>query len=129
MTGPQRIPLSEAQFRDAIAGTRYEELFRDERKVDQLFIDLLKTSDDPMAREIGSGLADGTLTKEQLAQGSVYADFVQQNLASLQQMNMQEAFDEVAEEKRQAEEEAARAAIASEDDDLHEQAPWRGWAR
>lgn len=42
---------------------------------------------------------------------------------------MHEVFEEVAEEKRQAEEEAARAATESDDEDCYEQAPWRGRAQ
>lgn len=103
------FPQNRAEFLAALRGTRYEELFRDESKLDAMFADLLKRSDDPMAREIGSGLADGTLTKEQVGGSDVYADFVSSGLSALRQVDYGEALGTVAEE-------AERAAADGEDD-------------
>jgi hypothetical protein len=116
------FPKSRAEFLAALRGTQYEELFRDESKLDATFADLLKRSADPLAREIGSGLADGTLTKEQVGGSGVYAEFVSGGLGALRQLDYGEVFDSVAEEQEQAREEAA----TEEDEDRD---VWQGLRR
>ena len=69
------------------AGTELGALLRDESKLEKVVIDALKASADPMAREIGEGLASGTMSWSTIATTSAYADFLDRNLAALRQFD------------------------------------------
>jgi len=56
--------------------TKYAELVKDRAQLESLLLTQMKSSNDPMVREIGSGLADGTMNWRTLATNSAYADFM-----------------------------------------------------
>jgi hypothetical protein len=57
-----RFPVSRNEFLKLIEGTEYAEVLRDESKLEKTVIDAMKGSDDSITREIGEGLANGTMT-------------------------------------------------------------------
>jgi hypothetical protein len=101
---PSRFPASKSEFVKLVEGTEYGEILRDESRLEKIVVDVLKASDDPMAREIGEGLAGGTMSWRTIATTSAYADFLKGGLTALQQFD----FNGLAEDLAAAEAEAER---------------------
>ncbi|OLF15702.1 hypothetical protein [Actinophytocola xanthii] len=74
------FPTSLDKLLELTRGTPYEHLAKDEQALERLFLDTLRTSDDPMLREIGTGIGDGTMTWRTVATHSAYAGILEQNL-------------------------------------------------
>jgi hypothetical protein len=110
-----------------VEGTELEELLRDESKLETIIVDALKASDDPMAKEIGEGLAGGTMSWRTIATTSAYADFVDRGLTSLRQFD----FTRLAGDLEAAQEEAAREKAEAREGggDDHAADLWQGLRR
>ena len=93
--GAERLPSTPEEFLAWLQGTPYEELFRDEARLDAMMADLLRSSRDPLAREVGQGLVDGSLTTREVGGGSAYADFVDRGLAAARGLDLRAALAEL----------------------------------
>lgn len=98
-------PRNPQEFLAMVRGTPYEALFRDEAKLDAMMFDLMKQSRDPLAREVGAALSDGSLTVRQLADSDVYSEVVRGGLEAAAGLDPRGALEAVV-----AEREAAQAA-------------------
>lgn len=90
-------------------GTKYERIATDEAERDRLLFEAMRASDDPITREIGSGLADGSMTWHDVATSSAYAESVSQKLATLQDFDFGAIVTEMEQEKALAAQERDRA--------------------
>lgn len=85
-----------------------------------MFLDTLKASDDPMRREIGSGIADATMTWRTVATSFAYAEFVEQSLAQAREFDGSTLTEELTRERQKTADEErrgrARAEAADADD-------------
>jgi hypothetical protein len=78
-----------------------------------------------MTREIGSGLADGSLTWRTVGTSSAYAEYVQRSLDSMQTFD----FGAVVTEMEQEKADAQRAARRQQDEDDDPDELWQGFSR
>lgn len=108
-------------------GTSLEHAAGDEDKLERLLLREMAASDDPIAKEIGSGLSDGTMSWRMLATGGVYADFVNQGLAALREFDFDQAAQVLAEEKAESQRVDAARRESDERDDLDPL--WQGFGR
>lgn len=111
MTSKKGIPPTLEAFLEAVRGTPYEEIFRDEASADRALADALRASSDPTAREIGDGLLDGSLTVHEMARSSVYEEFMHNGLASLNHAGINNIFAGIA-----AEDEVVNSAVPHDHD-------------
>ena len=110
-----------------VEGTDFEDLARDEAKLQQLMYEAMKASDDPMTREIGEGLASGTITPMTIASTSAYTDFLDQNLQALQRFDGDALVESL--ETLQAEAKQQKADEAQHRDDDDGEDLWQGLGR
>jgi hypothetical protein len=82
-----RFPASRNEFLKLVEGTEHAEVLRDESKLEEIVIDALKASNDPITREIGEGLAGGTVTWHTIATSPAYSGFLDRGLTALQQFD------------------------------------------
>ncbi|HEY0450404.1 hypothetical protein [Actinophytocola sp.] len=75
-----QFPTSLDKLIELAKGTPYEHLANDEKALERMFLETLKASDDPMLREIGGGIADGSMTWHTVATHSAYAEVVEESL-------------------------------------------------
>ncbi|MGQ0839855.1 hypothetical protein [Actinokineospora sp.] len=121
---PEHFPPNLAELIKLADGTRYEHVAHDEAKLEQLLVEAMRTSADPITREIGSGIADGTMTWHTVATSSVYADYVHDSMDALQRFDFDAVAVEMAAEKVAAEQEEA---TRREQDELDDDGPlWQG---
>jgi hypothetical protein len=78
-------------------GTRWESVARDEKALERLLVEEMKKSTDPMTKEIGSGLADGSMTWRSVATSSAYAEFLEQGAEGMRDFDFAAAFGGAAE--------------------------------
>ncbi|WP_203338097.1 hypothetical protein [Nocardioides limicola] len=100
MDDEDRIPQSPEEFMAAVRGTQYEEFFRDEGELDRLFVRLLSSADDEMAKEVSHGLRDGSLTPRAIASGSAYQEFLASSVTKLGDTDFKAVFRELAAQQR-----------------------------
>lgn len=98
-------------------GTPYEQIAKDEQALERMFLDTLKASDDPMLREIGSGIADGTMTWHTVATHSAYTEFVEQSLAKAKEFDGDALTEELGREREKSIKEEGRQRERTEQDD------------
>jgi hypothetical protein len=108
---PGRFPASRSEFLKLVEKTGYAGVLRDESKLEKMVIDALKGSDDPVTREIGEGLAGGTLGWHTIAMTSAYSGFLDRGLTALQQFD----FNRLAEDLEAAKVEAERPHVGDRD--------------
>lgn len=82
-----QFPASLDKLLELAKGTPYEQIAKDEQALERMFLETLKASNDPMLREIGSGIADGTMTWHTVATHSAYTEFVEQSLAKAKEFD------------------------------------------
>lgn len=118
----RRFPGDLRALIELTKGTRWESVAQDEAALEALLIQEMAKSPDPMTREIGSGLADGSMTWHSVAGGSAYASYVDDNLSAMRDFDFGQAVDTIAAEKERAERERAAR-------DEHEdgESVWRGF--
>jgi hypothetical protein len=104
-----QLPTSPDKLIELAKGTPYEGIATDEQAAERMFLDTLKASDDPMLREIGSGVADGSMTWSTLATNSAYADLLEESLAKAREFDPGVVVEELGRERAKAEEEQRRA--------------------
>lgn len=125
MTQPvDRLPTSKRELTRLAEGTEFEDIAKDEAKLERLLFEAMKSSDDPMTREIGHGLAGGTMSWRTIATTSAYSDFLDRSLAALGQFDLGGLVDTL----QTAQAEAARKEAderRQRDDDDHEDI-WTG---
>lgn len=128
MSEGEYIPQSSQEIEDLVTGTEYEELFRDPQRMRSFLIEQLRANEDPMAREIGEGLADGTLTDEQLTASRAYADHLSQKMRELCDVDYTETANWL--QSQCSSDEAARSgsdnasSAAEQEDGSHELTNW-----
>jgi hypothetical protein len=84
---PGRFPADRNEFVQLLEATEYADALRDESELEQMLIDVMKGSQDPITREIGESLANGTMTWGTLATSSAYSGFLDRGLAALQEFD------------------------------------------
>jgi hypothetical protein len=119
------FPGSMAELLKLVEGTEFEHIARDENKLRDLMYEAMKTSDDPMTREIGEGLASGTMTPMTIASTSAYADYLDQNLQALHQFDGDGLVEQLKEMQAVAASEKAEEAVRRNDDDGEDL--WQGF--
>jgi hypothetical protein len=82
----------------------------------------MRTSADPLTKEIGSGLADGSLTWRTIGTSSAYSDYVQHNLDAMQTFDFGAVVDEMEQDKAEA------AQVARQQDEDPDEL-WQGFNR
>lgn len=112
-----QFPTSLDKLLELAKGTPYEHIAKDEQALERMFLDTLKASDDPMLREIGSGIADGTMTWHTVATHSAYAEFVEQSLAKAKEFDGGMLTEELSREREKATKEERRQRESAERDD------------
>jgi hypothetical protein len=100
-------------------GTKFESVARDEKKLEELLLKEMQANDDPMTREIGTGIADGTMTWRTVASTSAYADYIDRSVEAMQRFDFGATFEALAAE-RAANERAAEQAREQKDQDEDE---------
>jgi hypothetical protein len=84
---PSGLPASRSEFLEFVEASPFAEILRDESRLRTIILDAMKQSDDPMAREIGEGLASGTMSSKMIATTSAYSEFLNQGLSALRQFD------------------------------------------
>ena len=82
-----RFPASRREFMKLVEGTEYAEVLRDEAKLRKIVVDALASSGDPLTREVGEGLASGTMSWSTIAATSAYTEFLDRGLTALRQFD------------------------------------------
>jgi hypothetical protein len=109
-------PANLRQLIELAKGTRYESVAGDERRLEQLFLEEMKRSTEPVTREIANGIADGSMTWRTVAT-SAYAEHISDVLAAVRDFDMAGALGALAEQDKPAEKPGkTRRAISDEDD-------------
>lgn len=103
-----QFPNSLDKLVELAKGTPYEHIARDEQALERMFLETLKASDDPLCREIGSGIADGSMTWHTIATHSAYAEFVEQSLEQAREFDGSAVADELGRAHEKAAEEERR---------------------
>jgi hypothetical protein len=119
----EHFPASYEALAAMAKGTKYERISTDKAERDRLLFEAMRASDDPITREIGSGLADGSMTWRDVATNSAYAESVSQKLAILQDFDFSAIVTEMEQEKAIAGRERDRA----NNDDQDE--VWQGFGK
>lgn len=92
-------------------GTSFESVAGDERKLEELLLKQMRASDDPMTREIGAGIADGSMTWRTVASTSAYAEYIDRGVRAMAEFDFGAVFDAMAAEQ------AENASMAEDDED------------
>jgi len=71
--------------------TKYADLIKDRRQLESLLLTQMKASQDPMTREIGSGIAGGTMSWRTLATNSAYREFLTRAQESMATFSLEPA--------------------------------------
>lgn len=77
----------------------------------------MRTSDDPMTKEIGTGIADGSMTWHTVAANSAYSDYVDHGVEAMRRFDFTETFEALAAEQAEAERKAEQAKQRADDDE------------
>lgn len=115
----EHIPANLNALINLAKGTKFESVAGDERKLEELLLEEMQASDDPMTREIGSGIADGTMTWRTVASTRAYADYIDRGVEAMQRFDFGATFDALAAEQA-ASDEAAEQARQQKDQDEDE---------
>jgi hypothetical protein len=125
-----QFPRSKEEMLRLVEGTPFEEVAKDEDRLREIVYDAMRTSDDPMTREIGEGLASGAVTPMELASIGAYRDFLDQKIQSMEAFDGEALVEQLEAAKAEAErakaEEAARRQV-DDDDDLWGGLPETKW--
>lgn len=113
------LPASLAALIGLAEGTKFEAVARDEKKLEELLLKEMRASDDPITREIGSGISDGTMTWRTVASTSAYSEYINRSVEAVQRFDFGAAFDALAAE-REANERAAEQAKEQKERDEDE---------
>lgn len=116
MSSSQPRDLNE--LRALAKGTKYESIAGDRQKLEELLIQEIKGSKDPVLREIGSGLADGSMTWRTVVTSSAYADYLSRGMDKLTEVDLNEVFE--AARAEQAAQEPKREPRPPRDEEPHE---------
>jgi hypothetical protein len=112
----EHIPASLNELIKLTKGTRFEAVARDEKKLEELLLREMKASDDPMTREIGSGIADGSMTWHTVATSSVYSEYLDHSVEAMQRFDFKGTFDALAAEQAETERKAEQAKERDQDE-------------
>jgi hypothetical protein len=93
------FPSNLSKLIEQAKGTPYEDLVKDEEALRKAFLNTLKTNDDPRLREIGNGIADGTMTWLQVASSSAYAEVIDEKVAGLREFDGSDLMEELESEQ------------------------------
>jgi hypothetical protein len=113
----ERIPASLNELIKLARGTRFESAAADEKKLEELLLKEMQASDDPMTREIGSGIAGGSMTWHTVATNSAYSDYVDSSVEAMQRFDFTETFDALAAEQAEAERKTEQAKHRDDEDE------------
>ena len=125
------FPASYEKLVELASGTKYEQVANDPVNLERQLVEAMRTSADPMTREIGSGLADGSLTWRAVGTSSAYAEYVQRSLDAMRTFNFAAVVNEMDQEKAEAEQERERTARREQDEYHDPDSLWQGldWQR
>lgn len=115
----EHVPANLNALINLAKGTKFESVARDEKKLEELLLKEMQASDDPMTREIGSGIADGTMTWRTVASTRAYAAYIDRSVEAMQRFDFGATFDALAAEQA-ASERAAEHAKQQQDQDEDE---------
>jgi hypothetical protein len=113
----ERIPVSLNELIKLARGTEFESAARDEKKLEELLLKEMRASDDPMTREIGSGIADGSMTWHTVATNSAYSDYVDSSVEAMRRFDFKETFETLAAKQAEAEQKAEQTRQRDDDDE------------
>ncbi|MCT2586586.1 hypothetical protein [Actinophytocola gossypii] len=91
-------PANLTELLELTKGTRYESIAGNEQEIERLFVEEMTRSSDPMIREIGSGIADGTMTWHAVATSSAYAEQMNRGLEVMRDFDLPGALGALAEQ-------------------------------
>jgi hypothetical protein len=112
----EHIPARLNELVKLTKGTEFEAVARDEKKLEELLLKEMKASDDPMTREIGSGIADGSMTWHTVATSSAYSEYLDRSVEAMERFDFKGTFDALAAEQAEAEQKAEQAKQRDEDE-------------
>lgn len=113
----EQIPANLNAMINLAKGTKFESVARDEKKLEELLLKEMQASSDPITREIGSGIADGTMTWRTVASTRAYADYIDRGVEAMRRFDFGAAFDALAAEQAANEREAEQAKQQRDQDD------------
>jgi hypothetical protein len=113
----ERIPAKLDELIKLAEGTEFESAAKDEKKLEELLLREMRKSDDPMTREIGSGIADGSMTWHTIATSSAYSDYVNSSVEAMRRFDFKETFEALAAKQAEAEQKAEQARQRDDDDE------------
>jgi hypothetical protein len=113
----EHIPANLDALINLAKGTRFESVARDEKKLEELLLKEMQASDDPMTREIGSGIADGTMTWRTVASTSAYADYIDRGVEVMRRFDFGAEIDALAAEQAASERTAEQAKQEQDEDE------------
>lgn len=113
----EHIPANLDALVQLAKGTKFESVARDEQKLEELLLKEMQASDDAMTREIGSGIADGTMTWRTVASTSVYADYIGRGVEAMQRFDIGAEIDALAADQAASERAAEKAKQKQEGDE------------
>ena len=116
-TSMTQFPTNLNKLVELAEGTPYEHLATDEQALERMFLDALKASNDPMLREIGSGIADRSMTWHTIATHSAYAEFVEESLQKAKEFDGGVLAEELGREQERAAEAERREQERAEESD------------
>ncbi|GAA4429957.1 hypothetical protein GCM10023148_34550 [Actinokineospora soli] len=85
-----RFPADIKGLVDLARGTPWERVVADEAALEQVLVKEMAASADPLTKEIGAGLADGSMTWRTVASTSAYAEFVGRGLDALRSYDFEQ---------------------------------------
>jgi hypothetical protein len=113
----EHLPADLTALINLAKGTRFESVARDEKKLEEMLLEEMRASDDPMTREIGNGIADGSMTWRTVASTSAYADYIGRGVEAMQRVDFGAAFDALAAEQAAGEQAAEQAKHQKDEDE------------
>lgn len=87
------------QLRELARGTRLEPCLNDEKQLEALLLKEMQASKDPVTREIGAGIAGGSMTWRTVASSGVYADYIERGMAAMRDLDFGATFGALAKEQ------------------------------
>lgn len=83
------------ELRELVKGTRFESVADDEGKLKALLLKEMQASDDPVTREIGTGIAGGSMTWRTVVSSGVYGEYLERGMAAMRDLDFDATFASV----------------------------------
>lgn len=92
-------PANFDQLRELAQGTQLESYVSDEKELEALLLKEMQASPDPVTREIGAGIAGGSMTWRTVVSSGVYTDYIERGMAAMRDLDFGATFGALAEEE------------------------------